>query len=45
MRCEKFVSDVNFKTVTTVHTREEVRKSLIGVDTSVNSQKWPEWEP
>ena len=27
----------------TVHTREEVREPLIGVDTSVNSQKWPEW--
>ena len=26
-----------------VHTREEVREPLIGVDTSVNSQKWPEW--
>ena len=22
---------------------EEVREPLIGVDTSVNSQKWPEW--
>ena len=39
----KFHEMPTSKLLQTVCTREEVRELLIGVDTSVNLQKWPEW--